>query len=274
MSDLIVNGTRTAREIIIEDLIRKEEEAIRNKNNPVVTPPVNSPTVVPDVQGTKDFTFQDMNDFWRATGVSYQNGIYQVDLLKTCLENNASKTQDQWAEYSNNAISKNEFYVGNAQLYHSLFSSLFRNKDSTFKDSIEEARAFLQKSFNDYLLMTLTRINYKKSGKDEVIHDYNLPTQFSILEDIVGADGFVTQTNPQKELKSILDSNDIDEVNSVYNWITNQNLYLWRVNSKPKKDDTRVVRLYSSSDGAGLNCVRNPSVSNLALGVRRAKIFP
>ena len=274
MKNLIVNGTRTARKIIIEDLIRKEEEAIRNKNNPVVIPPVNSPTFVPDVQGTKDFSFQDMNDFWRVNGVSYQNGIYQVDLLKTCLENNASKTQDQWAEYSNNSIKNNGFYVGNAQLYHSLFSSLFRNKDSSYKNDIEKARDFLQKSFNDYWLMTLTRINYKKSGKDEVIHDYNLPTQFSILEDIVGAKGFVTQTNPQKELKSILDSNDVNETNSVYNWITNKNLYLFRVNGKPKKDDARVVRLDSGSDWAGLDCNWNPGGSNRALGVRRAKIFP
>ncbi len=223
----------------------------------------------PATNMTTRFSLEDLTDFWRINGVNYRNQIGQVDLGKAVLP---SKTQDKHASFSQDAISKGQLYVGNTQLYHSLFTILFQNKDNPqFKDKIEETRQFLQESMKNYWLMTLSRIKYTKSGKDLVIHNYGLQDKFEIQENIVGPDGYITQINPQNELKSILGSNDVNEINQVYNWITKKDLYLWRLNNKPKENDERVVRLGSDSDMAILYCDWDPDDSSRALAVRAQK---
>jgi len=216
-----------------------------------------------------EFSLEDLAYYWTINGVQYRNGIYQVDLLKTLLDNKAKKTQDEWVEYSKKAIAKNEFYVGDFPLYHALFTALFKNKDdSRYKDNINKVKEFISKNMFDYWLTTLTRIRYKAQGKDEVIHNYKMQDQYEIQENIIGGDGYITQINPQNELNAILGSNNISLINNVYKWITGSEVYLLRVNSKPREDDEYVAGFNAYSNGAYLYCDRIPEGSDRALGVR------
>ncbi len=117
--------------------------------------PVNQPK-------NTNFSLEDLTDFYRINGVQYRNNTYTVDLSKSLLDNEASKTQDQWVEYSKEAIAKNDFYLGDFPLYHSLFTALFRNKDKQHKQKIEKVREFLKDNLFKHWLMTLTRIKYKE----------------------------------------------------------------------------------------------------------------
>ena len=255
--------SRTGEQAYKDYLARTRDESKKTSKTKKQKQAITSTTL------TTEFSLEDLTDFWRVNGVNYRNGIYQVGLLKELLDNKVTKTQDEWVEYSKEAIAKDEFYVGDFPLYHALFSTLFRNKDhAQFKDNIEQARQFLQKMFNDYWLMTLSRIKYKPSGQDLVTHNYGLQDKLEVQENILGTNGYINQINPQNELNAILGSNDVNEINQVYKWITGKDAYLWRVNSKPEKIDERVAGFIASSYGAGLGCGGDPSGSDGALGVR------
>src|SRR3989344_7370923 len=97
--------------------------------------------------------------------------------------------------------------------------------------------------------------------------------QYGIQEDIVGKDDYITQINPQNELKAILGSDNINEINQVYNWITGKNAYLWRINKKPEKYIECVAGFGAGSGWASLDCGGDSDGSAGELGVRRAKIL-
>ena len=254
-------NTRTGEEAYQDYLDRMKNE---KQNKPVAKKAKQAAQTTSGI-----FSLEDLTDFWQVNGVSYRDGIYQVDLAKTLLDKGNTKIQDRWVEYSKKAISNNEFYVGDFPLYHSLFSILFKNKENpNYKTKIEEAKKFISDNMFKYWLMTLTRIEYKPSGKDKVIHNYGMQDQYGIQEDIVGKDDYISKINPQNELKAILGSDNINEINQVYNWITGKNAYLWRINKKPEKYIERVAWFGASSGRAGLDCYRDPDDSNRVLGVR------
>src|SRR3989344_6069782 len=142
----------------------KQAKLITKKTKKSLNIPVNA-----------EFSLEDLTNFWQVNGVNYRNSIYQVDLAKTLLDNGNNRTQDEWTQYSKKAIARNEFYVGDFPLYHSLFSVLFRNKENTkYKDRINDVKELISKNMFNYWLMTLTRIEYKAQGQDKVIHNYGM----------------------------------------------------------------------------------------------------
>jgi hypothetical protein len=211
---------------------------------------------------------QSNSGFWTIENVPYRNQLLQVDLLKELLDNGNAKTQDKWSKYSKMAKRSGDFYVGDFPLYHSLFASLYNLKD---KSNIEEIRSFLQKQFKEKWLTTLTKIKYNPKGNDEIIHNYNLADEYSFHDSFIGPDEYVKDSNNKTNYKSLLGSDNLQEINSVYKWITEKDAYLWRINSKPKTLDERVARFDALSGRAGLSCNWYPSGQYSSLGVRAAK---
>ena len=210
----------------------------------------------------------DVSDFWRINNVEYRNGIYAVDLAKALLDNESSKTQDVWVQYSIEAQQRGDFYVGNMQLYHALFSALSR---ANSKDA-EEAKEFIKKQMRDKWLMTLTRVKYNPNGDDEVIHNYGTNDSYVSKGNIVGKDEFISQSADKSYLESLLGTDNVQEINKVYQWLNGTDAYIFRVNSKPKQADERIAGFVAGSGGVGLDCIGDPRDSDPALGVRRAKI--
>ena len=212
--------------------------------------------------------FHSTQDFWSVPGVEYRNGIYRVNLAKQLLDNGQAHTQDQWAEYHKQAKQKGEFYTADMPLYHALFTALYKQKDNPQKrDEIEEARKFIQKQMRERWLTTLTRIAYQPKGEDRIIHNYGTNEQYELEENIVGEDRFI-EPGDENTLKALLLMDDIDEINSVYHWLNQTNVYLWRLNSKPENIDERVAGFSADSDWASLFCVRYPECSDSSLGVQ------
>ena len=249
-----ISGNRTAEDIPTKHYQEQAEAITKPRQEP--------PQVI-------DTSIQSQDQFWTIAGVNYRNGIYQVDLSKSLLE--GTKTQDQWAEYSRQARINNQFYVGDSPLHHALFRTLYNNREGPKKQEIEEIRAFLQDKMRKHLPATLTRVRYKPQGEDEILHSYKQDDQYSVSANMVGKDGKVTGIE-KAALKAVLDDDNRDEIDAVYRWINNTDVFLWRLNQKPESLDERVVVFDAVSVGVDLYCGRVPLVSSSAFGVRVAKI--
>ncbi len=223
----------------------------------------------------KQVSLETLEDFWTIPNVEYRNGICTVDLAKQLLDNGNAKTQDEWVEYSKQAQQNNGFYAGDFPLYHAIFTTLFKNKDGSQKDAVEEIREFIKQKMIEKWLITLTRIGYApKNQKNKVIHNYNMPDQYAVeLDSFIGPDGFIENTKNVKEpLQALLGTQqNIKEINSVYKWLTDVDAYLFRLNSGVQNTDERVARFDANSVRAGLGCNLNPQDSNAGLGVRSAR---
>jgi len=206
-------------------------------------------------------------DFWRIENVLYRGQVQPVRLLKGLLDNGAVKTQDGWAEYSNESRSKGEFYTPNYQLAHSTIRALWEGRDGVGKSEVEEIREFLKKTSREKWLMMLTRVGYKKKGKDEVIHDYGLANAFSERVDFAGKDERVISSCNKDVYRVLLGDEDVGRIAEIYQWLNETPVHLWRVNSKPEQDIERVARLNAGSGWAYFYCDRVPSGANASLGV-------
>ena len=227
---------------------------------------------IPSIPG--DFSLEDLTDSWRFSNISYRNNICTVDLFKELLP---KRTQDQHSEAAVEAERNNEFHFPSYPLQHSIFSALEQNKDNPkFKERIGEAREFIKNSALKSWLMTSTRIIYNpKNQKDIVIHNYKQPDQYSLeLDSFIGPDCYITgkeAVNVESPLRALLDTNQsVQEINSVYKWLTDVNAYLFRVNSERQEKDECVARFYADSDG-DLNCFGDSRDSDPAFGVKFAR---
>src|SRR3989344_6044236 len=221
---------------------------------------------------SKDFSLDELTDFYRINGISYRNEIYTVYLSKTLLE---SRTQDQYANQRKKAVS-DEFTVADMPLYYAVKHSLYQNRDNKdYKEKVLEVRDFIKQKMLEKYLMTLSRVRYNPQGKDIVIHDCDQASQYEIPADFMGNDNFILKISNMKEpLNALLGVNhDVDKINDVYKWLTDMDTYIFRVNSTPSKIDERVVGFIAGSVRSGLDCIRDPQFSGSALGVRRKK-FP
>jgi len=207
-----------------------------------------------------------LQDFWTIENVNYRNKICKVNLLKTLLDNRNRKNQDSWAEFSKQAKENNGFYLGDMPLYHSIFTKLYELKD---KPKSNKIRDFLKEQFLKRGLMTLTRINYQPNGcLDKIVHNYKMPDEYLIEGNFSGLDEDVEYFKNKRNYKSLLDSNNPEEINFVYNWITGKNARLFRVNSKPEQEDKRIAWFGVKFNWIYLNCCRSPFIALSGLGVR------
>ncbi|HRZ85716.1 MAG TPA: hypothetical protein P5277_02955 [Candidatus Paceibacterota bacterium] len=203
-------------------------------------------------------------DYWEIDGVKYRGKDCTVRLAKALLDNGIKKTQDDWAEYSIKARERGDFYVADMPLHHATFYAL--SKLDT--DESQEAREFVKNQMRAKYLMTLTRINYNPTGKDNVIHNYKIPNeQYQIDTDFVGKDGFISKVSPKDYLEYILGTQNVNEIDAVYQKINQTPAYILRLNSKPKNKDECVAGFYANSGWAALYCSGGPGSSSASLGV-------
>ena len=89
--------------------------------------------------------------------------------------------------------------------------------------------------------------------------------------DFVGPDEDVKDSKNKIKYKSLLGSDDLEKIISVYGWIIEKNIRLFRVNLKSKQEDERIAWFGRKFDWIYLNCCRLPSIALSALGVRVGK---
>lgn len=213
----------------------------------------------------KNLTIAKKGKIYEVRGEFEGGIIYAVDLIEDSL---SAKTQDAHAKQTEEARKAGDFGVLSLPDYQTLFDALNCLKNTK---EAESARKLIQTAFRNSYPLTLTRIKYQPSGKKEtIVHNYGLQDLVELQEDFVGADGEIKAINCQKELSALTGEDNVQRIYEVYNWINETNVYLFRLNSKPKKIDERVAGFGAGSGGAYLGCGRDPSYSDTALGVRFA----
>ena len=226
----------------------------------------------PPKEGSPEFSLTDQADSWLINGISYRNGIYQVELSKALSQ---AGTQDQHAERRKESLTSNDFYTPDYPLFHGIINILYQNRESSFKDQIEATKTSLASLINEKWLMTLTRLAYAPNGSASITHNYHQPDSYpSTVNNFEGPDGDITtQPNTQELLNSLLSiPQSPQEISQIYTWFRGKPSYLWRVNSKPKKLSERVARFYAGSDRSYFICDWDPVSSDVSVRVRAKKI--
>ena len=225
-------------------------------SDPVVSTPLTQPIVVPASSG----------NFWTVPGVNYRNNVVDVQILKNYLDNGNTKTQDDWARYSEQARTKGEFYLPDYPLF---FATLERAYALKTDPTIEEMRKKVQELSRAKWLMTMTRIKYAGNGKDKIVHNYGMSDSQELEEPFVGDDGVIPAGSPVTLYQKLLGTqSSVTDINSIFKWLNGTDVYMWRVNSKPSKLDERVARFVANSGRAGLGCNGDPANTFAGLGVR------
>ena len=209
-------------------------------------------------------------NFWTIEGVLYRGKVHAVDLAKTLLDNGTAKTQDRWIDYTREARTRNEFYLPDFPLLHGIVTRLYEQRSQA---GVEAIRAQVQAWTREKWLMTTTRIKYNKKGQDEVIHNYTLPDEERIDTSFVGPDEWIKGSTTPEAVQVLLGtSQSMQEINTVYHWLSGTDTYLYKVNTKPSQPDERVAGFIADSDMVYLNCYSDPRGSGSGLGVRARKM--
>jgi len=202
------------------------------------------------------------DEFWTIPNVNYEGKVSSWDLLKKLMP---SVNFDETVNQTKRAKEENYFYTESIKFYYSLFKTLYDSEE----ENVEEIRNFLNKSMNGTWLNTTTLINYKKSGKDQIIHNYSLPNQEKINQKFVGVDEIVKNSKNKDFYKNLLGSENVKKINEVFQWITGKQLRLWRFNYEMTNDKISIARMDSNLKYSNLCCDNeNPDYDVASLGVR------
>jgi hypothetical protein len=184
------------------------------------------------------FKIEEFEDFYRISGVFCENNYLTFDFSKNLLP---ERSQEQHADHARD--SKNEkFTAQSAPVYHSLFEIVYKNREGEYKETIERFRKFLEESFENDLLLTLTKIFYNQKGKDIVVH--NVGQEEELIEEYIADIDELLEDMSQKNkpLEAIFKNNKTKEINDIYKWITGVDTELRRMKI-PKEREERSVSL-------------------------------
>ena len=118
--------------------------------------------------GSKDFCIEKLVDCYRLGGIECNNNYCAADLSTTLLP---AQTQEQHAEHARKAR-PDEFRACGAPLVYAICKVLYEHKDNKkYARVVEEAKNFLQKTFQENWLNTLSRVQYNPRGLDKIIHE-------------------------------------------------------------------------------------------------------
>jgi hypothetical protein len=238
------------------------------------TPPAPPQGDKPPRTENASFSLEELADSYRISGIRFRNDVYVIDLAQQLLENGAAKTHNDWLEYSREAAKKNGFGLVSAPLYHALFTTLYQNRDSAqHKGLVEKIRTFLHDTFAKTWVPALSSVKYHPQGSPDLV-SHRMPDE-SMHANIVGPNEWLKAAQQSKEAcKAILGTDDLQEINNVYKWISGKDACLHRVNNKPTNTTERVVALgVFINERFYLNADDYVGINWPALGVRAAKNF-
>ena len=207
--------------------------------------------------------------FWTIQNVEYKGVKKDYDLVKELFP---AQTQEKHIAHAKKAMKKGEFFIPNSQLSHSIVRALYLQRDSD-NLSVKGIKEFLNISMINKWLMTSTRIIYNPNSPDTIIHNHGLSNEFKESLDFIGPDEWVKDTQTPDVYKALLGSNNTQEIQEIYNWLCSVPPRLYRLNSRPKKIEERVVGFDAYSDLVLFSCYFGCGYSIPALSVRPHENF-
>ncbi|MBI2147433.1 hypothetical protein HYU19_03065 [Candidatus Woesearchaeota archaeon] len=187
------------------------------------------------------------DDYWTFHSVHLvdkANEEYVLRFTKGLLFDGQSLRQEEYVQL----LQGSELVLPTVPEYLSLAAYLNRGKDHPVegqKKLFKEAKAWLQKLFGDYWLMTGTRAVYHLDGSGKVVHGVGRDSVLAAdVSALVGHDGWVNKMrNPDETIEALCGIGDVKYVNDSFKGIFGKDSYLWRINNNPQEKQERPVAL-------------------------------
>ncbi len=192
----------------------------------------------------KSFQLKAFSDYWRVSPVQLHNGYGAVELQKNLLDKGRKKKWAEWEKYTKDAVEQDRFYVGSSQMHYALTDLLYENKDHPIhKDEIEQIRTFLKQELHRPLA-TLSRCIYAPLPlPDSLIHVQG-SNSYLKREHLFGRNNHLYRLwDADRICAALFEEEDWGRVNRVNQWLSKQDTYLVRNNTKPNAIDDRYVCL-------------------------------
>jgi len=195
--------------------------------------------VSPPVIASSQFFIESLVDQYKVHGVSYLGKVCVVDIDKELSDHGNAHTQDEWRTLIPNLPSSTLYFV--------VMDALYGNKDHSEpiqRALVEEVRQMFAKDFNEYFMMTSTRVHYAHKGLDTVVYDVGYTTEHREEANIVGADGYINgESGFAETMRTLVGIDNCQRISNIGEWVTGKESYLWRFNSKPQNDVERALVL-------------------------------
>jgi len=243
-------------ELIAEENRRDLEARIAEKRKGKKPTPAAAPATEPAPGNTpppaaSGFSIESLADSYRISGVMLDGEEHVVELDKTLLDGGNSHTQDEWVGLTQK--------VPSAKLYTAMILTLYTNKDhkdSKQKALVEELKGVLKQDFISHYMMTSTRVAYQPQGSDRVMQNYGQPGETLGTKNMTGSNCWIkTGCGADNELEALLGTNNCNQLENAFEWVSDKKPYFWRLNSKPSEEDVRavVLGLGGNDDGFGID---------------------
>lgn len=135
-------------------------------------------------------------------------------------------------------------------LIYAIMEAGLRSGDTRFTD-------FIRNSLKRFP-HTQTAIDYMPNNNlDRVVHNVGSKNQYLADVNLVGKTLWIRGLEDTSPLRVLLEAENIEKINKVSQGINGTDMYLSRLNSKPKQIDRRVAWFYASGDRLGLYCGRD-----------------
>ncbi len=201
---------------------------------------VHIPTVEELMASEFDFNIFEIEDGYRIAGVRYLDRGRICDLAKELLP---ATTQEAYAHYTANA-EPNAYTAACAPVIHAMCKTLYQNRDGKHKELIEKVRKFLQKTFQETWIHTLSQVVYNPRARNIIIHEIENPRRYSHAWS-VGPKVLIKELT-RKDFPYclvILGEKNKQEANKVYKWITGHDTYLWNQGKRPEQIEIYAIKM-------------------------------
>ena len=222
----------------------------------------------PEVGDRRDFSIEEFGDCYRITGVKYRSKACTVDLPleQLLLDGGEHRSKTQWCAQTNKARQDGGFYVGSLPLYHSIFKTLFDNRDNAPHKRVVTIVTFrLADILKKHKVMTLSQVHYRR-GADEITHDPGLDDSYGIDMNIQGPT-MKFRDLPKSMCRTIMGRLDPEDISNIYNWMLGKEPYFHR-HAHVKDEKISPILLKTDNDKLLISTKHDETTRAPAIGVR------
>lgn len=179
------------------------------------------------------FSIEELPDRYRLYNVPYK-GIYTFDWSKDLLGQGDYHTPDEWV----NLQRENGFQLPSVPEYYATFQALHDNRDGEQSDLIQRILLMFQSNFNDYMMITSTKIQYHRFASDLIIHNYRTSGENFRNVNLAGSKKFVLNQEYsidipfERVIDALFDTSDYRMVDRVFRSVSGKTPYLWTIDRK------------------------------------------
>lgn len=158
-------------------------------------------------------------------------------VLGDVLDNGRYHSQSDWVERLDvlNQGRGDRLSLLTGEEYMGVMRTLFEHRNvSELSAAVESLRQVLKHDFDQYWMMTGSRLFIPAEGEDFVVHGLDRENPRKVFGNLTGEDGYLCDHDD--EFTRVVLGATVDEVKEIYGgWINEREPYAWRLPRKPRE---------------------------------------